>query len=483
MKKLFMFDGSQWHIYPESAAQAMLRDGRLLPDTVLAEMAARGLELKDGYGRCGGVSVLATSTYCCITGLTSRPIIWFLGLRSELMVEWPETRFSIVERLPIDDDTLVGGLDPEILYLCIPRGIKVIGSEALAEHENLEVVHTPRTLTRIEAGAFRDCRKLRSIHIRRGVRVIGPDAFRGCVELLAVQIDGDPRIAPSAFQDCPNVVIYSDTCTRSVRSGSRHVPVCTSKDLSWSATDMSLTSGSTLIHGPVAGKHFEIPAHICHIGARAFAGNGYLRTVRDSEVEQPLSLGEEAFYDCWNLHTVEFNRELSILDRAFQRCISLKHVEFPDSLQRLPDGTFLGCQSLREVSGPKIRGIGAYCFCESGLRSASFPECHSVGPDAFAGCGSLKEVHLPSVTELGDAAFMCADQLTKVELSDSIVQFPKYLFYGCEQLIRLDLPERLQRIDKGAFWDCKHLALRIPQGVQLVRDSYVDCPNISREET
>lgn len=483
MKKLFMFDGSQWHIYPESAAQAMLRDGRLLPDTVLAEMAARGLELKDGYGECGGVSVLATSTYCRITGLTSRPLVWFLGRRSELMVEWPETRFSIVERLPIDDGTLVGGLDPEIQYLCIPRGIKVIGSEALAEHENLEVVHTPRTLTRIEAGAFRDCRKLRSIHIRKGVRVIGPDAFRGCHDLCAVQIDGNPRIALSAFQDCPNVVLHSDTLTLSVWSGPRQIPICVLKNLSWDTKDMSLTCGPTLLHGPVASKYFEIPAHIGYIGVRAFAGNNYLQTVRDSEVPRRLVIGEEAFCGCRNLHTAEFNRELSILDRAFQRCISLKHVEFPDSLQSLPAGTFLGCQSLREVSGPKIRGIGAYCFCESGLRSASFPECHSVGPDAFAGCGSLKEVHLPSVTELGDAAFMCAEQLTKVELSDSIVQFPKYLFYGCEQLIQLGLPERLQRIDKGAFWDCRHLALRIPQGVQLVRDSYVDCPNISREET
>ena len=108
------------------------------------------------------------------------------------------------------------------------------------------------------------------------------------------------------------------------------------------------------------------------------------------------SIGENAFYECWNLTSVEIgNSVTSIGERGFSSCRSLTSVELPNSVTSIDISAFYGCSSLTSVEIPNsVTSIGWSAFSEcSSLTSVEIGNSvETIGWYAFSGCVNLKKL-------------------------------------------------------------------------------------------
>lgn len=117
-------------------------------------------------------------------------------------------------------------------------------------------------------------------------------------------------------------------------------------------------------------------------------------TSRDSN-NNILCVGENAFYNCVSLETMDVSNASEIGKNAFYGCTSLKSAILNDKLTKLSESTFNGCLNLRYIELPSaIKEIGANCFvnCQK-LHSISIPATTTiVGANILNGCTSLEKI-------------------------------------------------------------------------------------------
>lgn len=117
---------------------------------------------------------------------------------------------------------------------------------------------------------------------------------------------------------------------------------------------------------------------------------------------------------------------------------ALEMVVIPDSVQRVGNYAFSGCNSLKSVRMPKA--------------------LKSIGNGAFCGCTSLEEIILPEpVTEIGSWAFENCKSLKRITLPETLERIGEGAFENCVQLRELALPKHMQEIGYGAFRGCTGL--------------------------
>lgn len=87
----------------------------------------------------------------------------------------------------------------------------------------------------------------------------------------------------------------------------------------------------------------------------------------------------------------------------------LETVSLPNSMHKIPDGTFRGCESLTSVKWPDhITEIGEYAFydCKNLSMSLNFPYVEKIGERAFDSCDAITEVEIgPKLKSIGLLAF------------------------------------------------------------------------------
>lgn len=97
----------------------------------------------------------------------------------------------------------------------VPDTVKIISQQAFVEHKELEVLHLPEGLEKIEGKAVVEC-GIKEIVIPFSVREIGKEAFWRCEQLEKVTVlNPETKVARSAFGDCINLKdIICDSCDR-----------------------------------------------------------------------------------------------------------------------------------------------------------------------------------------------------------------------------------------------------------------------------
>ena len=140
---------------------------------------------------------------------------------------------------------------------------------------------------------------------------------------------------------------------------------------------------------------------IVEIGEDAFAGytgtfGGEYSGDDISSIVLPdtiTKIGTDAFYNCYNLISVQLSNNLtSIGSRAFRNC-SIESISIPDTVINLGNYVFEGCSKLKSVYYPCFlktipRGCFAYC---SSLKSFSIPnKVEIIKQEAFSYSGLLK---------------------------------------------------------------------------------------------
>lgn len=211
----------------------------------------------------------------------------------------------------------------------------------------------------------------------------------------------------------------------------------------------------------------------------------------DSPIEE---MWYEGFENCFNLKAVSFGSAFKATSIGrFSDCRNLTEIRIPESVQEIPWGGFSSCISLKKVVIPhsvtKIEGV-AFLDCTS-LENIEFIgdndcECTFVDFDAFKNCESLKEISLPKVTEIGSDSFANCKSLSSVKINtekNSELRIGASAFKNCYSLSDLKYePTSLIEIGEGAFNNCSSLlSFSLPSNCEYIGGkAFAGCTGLER---
>lgn len=124
----------------------------------------------------------------------------------------------------------------------------------------------------------------------------------------------------------------------------------------------------------------------------------------DYENDRITTVGENAFYACRALTSVNLKNCVEIQDGAFQTCLGLTNVNVPE-LTTLGASAFYN-SGLLTFNGPLVTSIGNRCFQgASRLTSVALPLVATVPSSCLRSCTKLERVDLGAATSIVRAAF------------------------------------------------------------------------------
>ena len=173
------------------------------------------------------------------------------------------------------------------------------------------------------------------------------------------------------------------------------------------------------------------------------------------------SIGNNAFYDCYNLTTVNYSGTLEQwLNISFggyyaNPCSNgaqlyidgtlLTELVIPDTITEIKDYAFCGCTNLTSITIPaNVTSIGEDAFenC-SNLTTVTFKEnsqLTSIGDYAFYDCSNLTTVTFEEnsqLTSIGYAAFCRCTNLTSITIPASVTSMGGWAFEDCYKLVEV----------------------------------------------
>lgn len=230
----------------------------------------------------------------------------------------------------------------------------------------------------IPQSAFKDQKTITSVFFGTECSSVGIDAFNGCISLSKINNDnGIIEIGGGAF----------------------------------ASTSLSIIK---------LNKLNIIKSNEEQNGYGAFQGCSILTNI---SIQQCSSIGNNAFYSCANLKTVNINSKsanVKIGNNAFCGCENLSDIYF-ESCVAIGNNAFESCKSLEKANLKN---------CNDRLSDEKYKD-NSIGQNAFCGCENLKEITL-SYCEygIGDSAFYNCYNLSRVYIdTSSVISLKSNVFY------------------------------------------------------
>ncbi len=212
--------------------------------------------------------------------------------------------------------------------LTLPAKLEKIEAEAFyASGQNIDTLLLPDTLKEIGELAFYGWTRITAVNIPKGLQMLGDYVFDGCDALQEISVEqGNPGYIAI------DGVLHDKACTRLIK----YPPA---KD----------------------GTHYTLKDSVTAVDGWAFVGAKRLKSI---DLNNAVTIGEEAFYGCTALETISLNDATTELPAAaFTLCSSLKEITIPASCTAIGAHCFTGCSSLREVTIPAgVTKIGDYAF-------------------------------------------------------------------------------------------------------------------------
>lgn len=156
-------------------------------------------------------------------------------------------------------------------------------------------------------------------------------------------------------------------------------------------------------------NQITIPSSIIHIGAYAFYGRSYLKTLPNVQ-----NIDEYAFYSS-SFNTFSAPNLKSIGKYAFADNRYLTNIEI-SNVEMIDEGAFNKCSKLESIIAPKTKIIAE---------------------SAFSGCSNLSMISLLQVESIGSKAFSSCDKITSVLLPASLQSMEEDVFSSCPLLREL----------------------------------------------
>lgn len=318
-----------------------------------------------------------------------------------------------------------------LAVLKFPASLQTIGESAFYQNQSLTSVEFAADGADLTLGdyAFQECEKIESIIIPENVVGIGEGVFLDCKKLASVTVDENNQ-----YFVTDDGVLFDKGYTR-------------------------------LLFYP-AGKTgvFETPEQMTSIGAGVFKENEGLTGIKIGK--NVTFIGKEAFKDCENFETVEFEEggteELVLEEGAFRWCDALKPFTLPNRVKALPAYFVCENDSLTNFVIPdSVESIGESAFLGVPLENVIIPASVTfIDKGAFASSPSNVTTPMTVVFEEGDKPLEVAGPVKSLDFG---------VFFFNERLTSVKLPKRLINIADEMFSSCKNLKeITIPSGVTSV---------------
>lgn len=406
--------------------------------------------------------------------------------------------------------------------ITIPSPITYVGTSAFANCTGLTTVNYNADSC-VSFGyygrVFRGCTNITTVNIGQNVRYIPGKAFQGCSGLTTVNFNADScRYAGSngtsftygneIFKDCPNfttlniganVKFIPDWCFYGCDGLSTvTIPSCVTQigwgafsncqgltTVNFNADSCNKNQGYYAFEGDSSLTTLNIGSNVKVIPHQMFQRTGLTSVTIPPSVEH---LGKEAFADCWNLTTVNFNAD-SCLSRItygdgsyseggfFARDSNLVTLNIGNNVKCICGSAFCVCPGLESVvipSSVKYIGRSAFGSC-SGLSSITISSSvDSIGQNAFSGCTNLMETrYTGTISDWCKIRFGNRDAnpiyyshnlyinnvpITNLVIPDGVTSIGAYAFYGFSSMTSLSISNTVTSIGEGAFCSCSGMA-------------------------
>lgn len=378
--------------------------------------------------------------------------------------------------------------DSKIKEVVINSG-ESISDDAFSKCNKLTSITIPESVKTIGARAFSGCSSLTNITIPLSLKSIGEDAFWGCSSLKLNQYDNAYYIGSEAFPYTVLIKAISKDITKCEISGqTRHIYDNAFEDCT------KLTKVTIQLTNFIGGKG----SYYSTIGREAFSGCSSLESV--TIPSSITSIGEDAFYKCSSLKFNEYKNGYYLpityggfLSVDYGFLYDLKVDKDIESLTIHKDTkivnhdliSFYGYQIdlYDKLSSVYYEGsFEDYCniiYCNEcsnpmwvanhfyiknnnkyeELTSIEIPDSiTSIGNYQFYGWNNLTSVTIPSsVTYIGKWAFKGCSSLKSVKIPDGVTSVEEGTFYNCNSLMDVKLSNNTKSINKSAFYNCYNI--------------------------
>ena len=412
------------------------------------------------YSSGEGNAIIDTNTNSISVGTTSTTI--------------PENAVNI------DDYAYAGRAITEIT---IPNSIQTIGESAFEGCSTLERVNfdaEQSNLTMIGQSAFANCNNLTFINLPNSLTSIESYAFDGCAlaHISNVENTSLTTIGKYAFRDC---LVSSVTFPNTLNSIG---------DYAFYNAGLSMMS-------------VRIPNSVTILGKEIFYNSSFSEIYLDANV---TTLPENTFYSC-NVSTLTLPTTLETIEaRAFYDCTRLETINLGEleNLVSIGDEAFYNTGSEQykfDLVLPKnLSTFGNNVFGNSYVKSVDFSnntaiiivnnnlfkDCQAlesvvlnnvitiIGTSAFENCTSLSIVDFgqenTSLSLISENAFKNCISLSAIDFSNlsALYTIGNYAFYNCDNLTNIEFNSYLGQIDDYAFSESGLTQLTFPTDSNLI---------------
>ncbi|MCM1306448.1 MAG: leucine-rich repeat domain-containing protein [Bacteroides sp.] len=284
------------------------------------------------------------------------------------------------------------------------KPVTVIGRFAFQGKNELNIVHIPEGITKIDVQAFNGCSTLSGYNIPASVKSIGQMSFANCTSLGTINIpDTVTEVGIAAFSGCQ-------------------------------AGDLIIGSG------------------IDEIKESTFSYCNYLSAVTIPGTVKRICDG--AFTGCQNLSSVTIESGVEVIEpNAFSWCENLSSVTIPETAtieQDLHSGPF-SVSPVVVLEAPAAICYDLRLWEYDMLVSVTITGSGKIEDNAFHDCTNLSVVDIVgNVTEIGDYAFSGCN-ITSLLLPDGLLTIGENAFSISENMQELVLPSSVTSVAKSAF--------------------------------
>ena len=321
----------------------------------------------------------------------------------------------------------------------------------------LKNIIIPSSISFIGNWAFYNCSSLQSvIFLGNNFTSIGEGCFAGCSSLSSIEIpDNVTTIGKLAFAGVVSVYDFEDyvETTKTIDS----LPYEKFTDAEMSLQNVIITSSSKLstigddaFYNCYDLKTIKLSASMSSLNAKAFSNSG-IEAVNFYE-DGRLTSKDGVVYSASQaiLYYYPLNGNASFV--------------IPDSVTRIATGAFYDNKKIENiVFDANLATIGESAFenCEN-LTSIDLSNTSiaTIGNNAFKNCGNVISISTSeTLSSLGESVFKDCSSATTIDLNGTMTEIPSNAFSGCTSLTRMEIPGGVVTISDYAFYNNNKLSV------------------------
>ena len=364
--------------------------------------------------------------------------------------------------------------------IVIEEGIKEIGKFNFVNFENVTEVVLPESIEKIASGAFIGMTNFETLYYNSKDAVIDP----------AYQIRDGKVYVVSNFTDTKlKTIIFGNNVEKiGERAFFGSVDL---KDVILSNSVLEI--GKQAFYGCVNVKNIYLGNKITKIGEEAFNSCHSIASI--TIPENITFIGSKAFFNCTHLKKFTYNaivcgydgingsslagiamncpienliigEKVKIIPNAiFAVLNNLKEVNIPDSVHYIYTAAFYGCENLTDVKiGNNVLGINSQAFQNTGIKEITIPEkVILMGYSVFKECKNLETVNYnaiflnPTIVSGTNVLQEFPDTIKNVNIGNKVKYIGKYLFAYYQDLTEINISDSVERVEFAAFFMDKNV--------------------------